>query len=481
VEPNGAGLRTALQGLLNALEEYDANHTRLTADAVRKAYEGVRASAPDGGERVALALRTNYFNYNMRVVADEPFLNRFVNQTRQESGGVVDCILGANVEGCQTTVTDVSLDLRPSANTARFDIVVHGNVNSSTTGTTNQATVWTYGNHFFTAAKEINFNGDQFWTTVARIGVVPNNNTYDAKTNFSWIPILGSIARNIALQRADELRGESEAIAASRIQDRVLPRFDDEVEKEFGPRGSANPKFQSNVVARLKDLGVYPDAKSYSTSDSQLQVATRVMQPQELGGDEPAPDLVGVHGMSVLIHESLMNNSLDRMNLAGRTMNEDELRQEFSNRLSKLLDRPVKFPEGKKTDGKGPAVLMFDKNDPIRFRVDKGLVNIILRAGFKQEDKEDIPPQIVTIPLKVTVQGNKVILEQGGVEVSPVDKPESPAAQIARAGVIKTKLQNAMPRREVDRVHVFEREGKKVNATLTRVRAADGWLSLNFE
>lgn len=481
VEANSPALRNSLQGLLQALEEYDANHTRTTAGAVRKAYDAVRASAPDGGERIAYALRTNYFNYNMRVVADETFLNRFVNQTRQESGGVVDCVLGADVEGCQTTVTDVSLDLKPSGNTAKFDILVHGNVNSNTTGTTSQATVWTYGNHYFTAAKEINFDGDRFWTTTARIGVQANNNTYDAVTKLSWIPILRGIARNIALERASEMRGESEAIASSRIQDRVLPRFDEEVEKQFGLNGSFNPRLQTEVVARLKELGVYPDAKSYSTTDNQLQIATRVMQPEELGGDEPAPQLISGRGMSLLLHESLMNNSLDRMNLAGRTMTEVELRQEFSDRLSKLLNRPTKFPEGKPADGKGPSVLIFDKTDPIRFRVDKGLVNIILRAGFKQEDKEDIPAQIVTIPLKVTVVGDKVILEQGGVEVAPVEKAESTAKQIARANVIKNKLEAAMPRREVDRHYTIEHDNKKVKAALTRVRASDGWLSLNFE
>lgn len=481
VQPNSTALRSALQSLLHALEEYDAQHGKVQAGAVRKAFDAVRAAAPDGGDRIALALRNNYFNYNMRVVANEDFLNRFVSQQRNENGEVVDCILGANVYGEQTTASQVSLDLKPSNRTARFDIVVQGHVNSNTSGTTDQATVYTIGNHDFTAAKEINFNGDRFWTQPARIDVQANNNTYDAETKFGWIPILGGVARRIALGRAEEMRGESEAIAASRVQDKALPKFDSEVDREFGINGTFNPKFQKNVAARLQELGVYPDAKSYSSSETQLLVATRLMATEELGADEPVASLYPAQGMTLMLHESLMNNSLDRMNLNGQTLTEDQLRDRFSERLSKLLNREVKFPEGKKGEGKGPAVMVFDQLDPIRFRVEKGLVKVILKAGFKQEDKEDIPPQIVTIPLKISIVGKNVVIEQGGVEVAPVAKPESPAKQIARAGVIKRKLETALPRREVDRTYTFDRHNHRVDAALTRYRAADGWLALTFE
>lgn len=478
---NNSALRSSLQGLLLALEQYDADHNKQQAANVRKAFESVRAVAPDGGDRIAAALRANYFNYNMRIISDEKFLNRFVMQQRNEAGDVVDCVLGAYVQGCQNTVTDVSLDLRPSSNTAKFDIVVRGQVNSSTSGTTDQAVVYTQGNHYFTAAKEINFNGDRFWSFPARINVQANNNTYDAETKLSWIPLLGSFARGIALDRAEEMRPESEAIAASRVQEKALPKFDQEVEKQFGQNGSVNPRFQTNVVARLKELGVYPDAKSYSTSETELLVATRVMSNDELGADEPSSGLVTSGGMTVLIHESLMNNSMDRMNLAGRTMTEEELRVEFSDRLSKLLNKKVELPKKTQTDGKGPATLTFDQHDPIRFRVDKGLVKIILRAGFKQEDKEDIPTQIVTIPLKITVVGSKVVVEHGDVEVAPVAKPESGTKQIARAGVIKRKLETSLPRRELDRTYTFEQDNKRIEAAMTRVRAADGWLVLTLE
>ena len=93
-------------------------------------------------------------------------------------------------------------------------------------------------------------------------------------------------------------------------------------------------------------FGVYPDAKSYTTTETQLQIATRVMLPDELGGDDPAPSLISSRGLSVLIHESLMNNSLEAMPNGGR-----------------LVIRLRALPFRKRTKSKPPATHVI-----VRFR-----------------------------------------------------------------------------------------------------------------
>ncbi|HTI51526.1 MAG TPA: hypothetical protein VL475_11265, partial [Planctomycetaceae bacterium] len=168
---NNPALRKSLGELLSAVEDYEVSHSTASAGAVRKGYEAVRGSSPDGGDRITAALRSNYFNYNLRVIATEGFLNRIVSQRRQESGGVRDFILGANVSGSQVTNTEVKLNLVPSANAAQFDIVANGAISSSTVGVTDQAQIYTQGNHYFTAAKRIVFDGDRFSTQPARINV----------------------------------------------------------------------------------------------------------------------------------------------------------------------------------------------------------------------------------------------------------------------------------------------------------------------
>jgi hypothetical protein len=146
------------------------------------------------------------------------------------------------------------------------------------------------------------------------------------------------------------------------------------------------------------------------------------------------------------------------------------------------MGREVKFKNDKPADAEESAKsLIFAQNDPIRFQVSDGALNITLRAGLKQEGKEEIPTQIITIPLRFSVDVKNVVIEPGSVSVSAVEKAESAAQQGVRAGVIKKKIEAAFPRREIDRVALIERDQTKAKVAVTRIKALDGWLSITFE
>lgn len=474
-------LRKALTDLVTAIEDYELGRSSAASAAVRKAFDAIRGLAPDGGSLVSKALQTNYLNYNVRVIATEGFLSRLISETRMETGGVRDCILGADVSGCQTTLTSVSVNLVPSATVAMFDIVANGTINSNTVGSTDQADVYTLGNHSFSAAKRIVTNGDSFWTEPARINVTARNTTVGATTNFSWVPLLGMIADNIAVSKAEELRGESEAIARSRVRDNVLPRFNAEIDSQFGPGGSVNNDAGARLAA-LQALKLYPDAKAYSTTEDELRVSARLMADGELGASEPNHSLVLGRGATILVHESLLNNAADRLDLKGQTLTDDQLAAKLEENLTQLLGRPVKFKDDKaQPNEESDKSLIFDTADPIRFQVTDGSLVLTLRAGLRQEGKEDIPTEIINIPLSFSVDSKNVVIEPGSVSIEAAEKGANAATQGVRAGVIKKKIEAAFPRREIDRVKFIERQGKRVLVAVTRIKALDGWLSITFE
>ncbi|MFN0056734.1 MAG: hypothetical protein ACKV0T_31710 [Planctomycetales bacterium] len=478
---NSPELRAKLGELLAGIDDYELSQTTAAATSVRKAFDGVRGLAADGGQRLEQVLRTHYLNYNLRVVATEAFLSRLVGERRTENGPVTDFILGANVSGSQSTVTDVSVNLIPSANKAQFDITANGAISSSTVGVTDQANVWTQGNHYFTAAKRILFDGDKFWTEAARINVNANNTTTGAATSYSGMPLLGPFADRIAVREAEKLRGESEAIAASRVRDNVLPRFNSQIDENFGAKSKMNGDVAARIAA-LKELNLYPDAKSYSTTETELRVSTRLMGGTELGGGDPNPALILGRGVTILVHESLLNNSADRMGLQGQTLTDDQLREKIEQQLTKLLGREVKFNNDKPVDSDEAAKsLIFHNSDPIRFEASGGELVVTLRAGLKQEGKEEIPTQIIRIPLTISVDQKNVVIEPAGVSVSSLDAAANAAEQGVRAGVIKKKIEASFPRREIDRVSYLERAGHKTLVAVTRVKALDGWLSITFE
>jgi hypothetical protein len=478
--PNDPELKAQLKALSDAADSYSVSQSVQDASKVRAAFSALCKVAPDGGDRIADVLQKHLFNYNVRIVAGEDFLNKLLSDARVERGPVVDNILGANVSGDQTTATRVSVDLRPSPRTARFDLTLNGTIQSSTVGVTNEATVYTQGNHTFVAKKEINFDGVRFITAPGTIVVNPHNTTTGVATNMGGF-LFGGIAQNIASQEVEKRRGQAEAIAASRVRDNVLPKFNAEVDKKFAEAG---PKLEKDVFSGLRATKLYPDAYAYQTTEAAMRLNSRLMGEGELGADTPQMALTGDKGATLLLHETAVNNSIDRMDLAGQTLTEGELRAKMEEFFTKALGREVKLaaPEKAAAQGgdeeKGPSAIMLAKVDPIRVRFEDNTLTLTIRAGFKQEGKDDIPPREITAPITFEVKGQKILATRGNIRVIAAD---GEGGGIAINGVVRKKIQEALPEREVDTKVEIKGPNKTVEARISKIKFVNGWavISLN--
>lgn len=478
---NEAELRAQLKNLLDATDSYAATRSTEDAAKARAAFAAVTTAAPDGGDRMAGVLQTYFLNYNVRVIASEEFLNRMLYEARTERGPVVDFILGADVRGNQTTNTKVGVDLRPSGRTARFDLLLDGAISSSTVGSTSEATVYTQGNHTFQARKEVNFDGVKFVTFPATINVNPHNTTTGINVN-NAPALFGGIAQNIASREVEARRGAAEQIAASRVRDNVLPKFNAEADKNFSEAG---PKLETEVFSGLKATGLYPDAFVYTTSDSTARLNSRLMSPTELGADMPSTAVPADRGATVLLHETAVNNSIDRIGLAGQTLTEPELRSKLEAFFTKALSRPVKLEPPPKQpgaeedeDSKGPSAIIFSQKDPMRVHFENGQLVLVMRAGFKQEGKDDIPTREITVPMTIEVKGPKVVVTRGAVRVVAAD---GEGGGIAINGVVRKKIQSALPDREVDSKVELKGPKNTVNTSISGIRMIDGWVQISIK
>lgn len=476
---NPEKLRTDLVALVGSIEKFEESQSSNDAAAVRKTFDAVRKSSPDHGNRVASAMSTHYFNFNLRVVASEKLLSKLVFESTTKQGPVKDFILGANVSGNQTTTVTSGVDLKPSNDGIRLNLVIDGVARSNTVGVTDQANVYTFGHHVFKAWKPVVFDGNKFMTGEADISVRANNQTQGVSTKYSNVPLFGGFADSIARGEVEDRRGQAEAIAAQRVSSKVLPEFNSEVDAKIV---DLNKNYEEKVNAKLRQKDLYPSAASYRSTEDDLRVSTRLMADHELaGGDGPFVS-VPSNGFVVALHESLLNNSLDRLKIAGRTMSEDELGKEIENSFSDLMGRKVNLAKkDEAAEAKEPATFVFPEKDALRFRVNNGQLTLAIRAGLKQKD-EDIPTQEITVPLMFHIEGTNFVVESGEIGVSPVEAPASAGLQIARAGVVRNKVKNALPTRKFDRFINIDRDRHTpVQLGLAQVKAAGGWLTLSFE
>jgi hypothetical protein len=474
---NQAELRETLATLVDSVESWEDDQTSESAAAVRSAFLKVRKQAGDEGAAIGEALASHYFNYNLRIVASEKFLNKVAGYEYTDAGPVKDFILGADVTGNQTTTATVGIDLTPSKDSIAFYMTVRGITQTRTIGVTDQATVNTSGYHTFYATKAIRFDGDKFGTAPAKISVNANNTTTGVRTKYSSILLFGSIADSIAKGEVAERKARSEAIARDRVSTRVLPEFNSEVEAEFKKHSDA---LKNDINPKLHDAKMFPTARSFTTSDTELWANTRQMSETELGGDDPTFSTTSSKGIAIHLHESVINNSLSLLPLGGRTLNEEELVTEISAALKQLLGKDInlKKGEGEESD---PTQFVFPEKDFMRVRLDSGVLTLLLQAGLKTDD-ETIPTQLISVPLTFAIEGSDLVLEAGDVSVAPVERPKSAIVQIARAGIVRTKIQKALPTRKIDRKFDLKRgQGGPVDLAITQVRPNAGWLSIVIE
>lgn len=463
---------------LTSLEDYESNGSTGGATNARVAYSELRNIAPDGGSKLAELMRAHYYNYNMRIIASEGLLRRVMNDNRNESSWINECIMGARINGSQCTNTSINVDLRPSGDRTSIALTVDGTVQSKTTGSTDQATVFANGNHNFRAEKGLFFDGHSFTSTSANVSVRANNQIYAARSNFSGVPILGRIADGIALDVAQSKAGQANAYTASQIRDEAGPRLDNEAQSKFD---KANLELETRVWGPLREQGMYPDTMHWSSTDSDALVRTRLMDIDELGGANPAPNIIlPSEGVLIQVHESLMSNAADRFDLAGKTMTESEVRKMLEERLSKLLGRSVDIADPVVAEGEQPVdnTLVFDTVDPIRFQVEGGQVKFIIRAGLRPQNGDEIPPQIITVPLSFRVEGNQVMMERGNVGVKPITPVDNPGLQITRAGVMRQNIQRSFTNKALKAEFDREIQGKVVHLSIIAIDARDGWLSI---
>ena len=465
---------------METIEEYEEEPTSETMQAIRDTFNEIRRTAPDGARALTAAMRKHYLNYNLRIVFDESLAQELVGQTQADSGFINEMVSNARVTGCQWTNAAVSLDLIPNSSGMRFDLVLDGNVRTSLTGSTRIATVQTSGQFHFHGRKPVVFDGEHFSASPASVGVGGGNRPYAAHTKFNWIPIVRRIAQNAALREAGS--AENSQLARNKVYQQAKTEFDQESAEMLL---QAEETIERDVAGPLREGGYYPDVKLLQSTDSEGILRSRLMEAGEVGGGDTLPLPVDrTQGVLVQLHESLLNQVGQRLDLDGKRFTPEDLKQYLKSELEQIAGRPVDLggitEQDAASDSPKVEEIIFHEVDAIRFRLTGGAVVLYLNIGLKLEDRDEIEPQRITIPLQFALVDDQIHMERGTVGVSPIGRvaPRDRAQQITRAGVMRAKIQEAFAPQDFDASFELSLENKTLGLVLSDLRAHGGWLSL---
>ncbi|MFM7037828.1 MAG: hypothetical protein ACKO2L_08900 [Planctomycetaceae bacterium] len=491
-----AAARSAALKTLTA--EIFKNEIRPSADIserIRSQWRFLRSRFPKTADVLWPTISQNVMNHNIHISFSEGLLGRLISDYRTESGCVSDIILGARVTGTQTTSVKVTADVTPSANTAAFQLKLSGNTRSETAAQKDPATVYTSGNHYFWIDKPFEFDGNRVTLGSSRFSVDTNSQTRGFRTKFDGVPLVGMIVRGAAKHQIASSKPKSEAITAQKLRNQAQPKFDSESSAQFD---RLNGDLQSTLDAlRAKDAA--PDIINARSSNTHAAISTRTLGTARVGGSA-APEIPPSPETGVLqIHESAVNATLDALALHGRVIPADKLNEELEKALSNLLNREIKLrknsdtaaatttpateaapqsetePAGDEPAGdEPPTSWVFNGRDPIQVQFLAGRVTIILQAAIRREGQPDIARHSVLIPLAITLQNDKLVINP-----DPIRIIRTARTSVAVANQIRNIVQKRVKASEASAViNLQPNADQPLPLTISALDIEDGWLTL---
>jgi hypothetical protein len=358
-----------LTGLLSAIEQYEHDDRSAHSRSLAAQFDTLRWTPDEEVRDLADTLNAYYRNANIRVAISEELLNRMIPQQSPQVMAVGESIVGAWVTGQSQTNTRIRLALVPDPHRWHVGLEAQGEVASNTSSTKGPATFFQDGWSLFRARKRLTVDrrGIRLFSAEAEASV--NSSLNDFETNFDGIPLLGDIARAIARNQYEE----SQPVAKSEVEGKIILQATSQLDREVAMQlEKGKREFQTKLVAPFAQLNLEPTAVSLETTADRLIARYRVAGREQVSAHTPRPQALGDSVLSVQIHETMLNNVLEKLHLSGRRVELRELYREMSRRFqSEKIEVPEDLPE--------EVYVTFADEDPVRVDCQDGRVRLTIR------------------------------------------------------------------------------------------------------
>jgi len=321
-----------LSELLRHLERYELTGAPGDARLVAKDRLWLATSPMADRRELGRRLEAHYCKANVRLVLTEELLNRLIPQREPEHDLVYETILGRPVRGQSLTSINVAVRLVPDPNRLRLALEVTGEVASRTSSTTGPATFYNNSRSTYTASKQLEIDTSGLRSSPAEADAHSVTRLRSLRTNFDAIPLVGSLVQGVARSQHEQKRHEVKLEIESKVAARAKLRIDSEADAQFA---DLSRRFQQRVFQPMANLELKPTMTSAHTTDRRLSMQLCLAGQGQLGSHTLRPWAPSDSQASLQIHESALNNVLQRLELGGKTFTMAELRRRVATRLGR--------------------------------------------------------------------------------------------------------------------------------------------------
>lgn len=393
-----------LSDLFACMETYEESGD--ASDATQLAHwtdQLLNASDPEI-QKLGRRLETHYRNHNLRINLTAELVNRFIPAMETRQGRVRDTILGLPVSGRQRTNANLAVELKPDNSGLSLNVKVNGTVAANTCACSGPATMYSRSSSRYTAVTPVRIDSQGIRIEQPLVRVDTNTQLRALETDLDDVPLLGAMVRMYAHNKIDASQDE----AIREIEYKVARQIQRELSTEMNKQVTElESELDNHLVSPLSNLELHPLLVAMQSTEDRMVVRGRMAALEQLGAHTPRPQALSDSLASIQIHETALNNAIDRLGLAGREFTPEELH-------AFLVDR-LKLPshEAPKLVARG-VVFKFASHEPVRVRCDDRRVALTVRLDKVENGRQQATNVVVNVTYMPKVDGRSIDLVRDG-------------------------------------------------------------------
>ena len=365
------------QMLVN-IETMESDSIHRCRSHVAEDVQTLRYMAQPAQLKLAETVNTFYRNANLRIAVSKELLDRGLPKAQMMDRPVRQRILGADTRGASQVQTSMNIELVPDPQAWNLVLRLNGDVQSKTHSSRGPATFYNDSIAKVDSARRLRVDTKGIHMSGEQANVSANDQLRGFDTDFDSLPIVGDLLRYVVRQQFDSQRGVAQRIVKRTIAEQTDTEFDRQLSTQLK---SAETNFQSKILGPLDRLELNPLIVNLETTPTRLIARYRMAGGDQMAAHTPRPLAPSDSLASVQIHESAINNAIDKLGLSGRTWTLPQLGEQLAEVLGQA---DWKFPEDTPKD----VTIRFAETRPITIEFTDGAMNLTLRVEELQQAEQ---------------------------------------------------------------------------------------------
>lgn len=358
---------------------------------------------------LAKTLDSQLRSANLRLSVSGEMLNRLLPEQEEIAQPVNEQLLGADVRGHSRIANRLQIRLIPDPQQIQMRLESSGLVRSRTEASQRGFVIDNVGDSKFQAFKLLAIGRNGIVADRPKVAASSSSRVVGMRSRFDSLPVFGWVARQMASRQIEEQSPVANQLVERKLKSEVSQRFEEQIDAHLF---ELQDYLARTLVQPLTALELEPTPLEMRSTEDRIVMQYRMAGRDQLAAGSARP--MGLHNslISMQVHESLINNVLGRIDLAGQSFTGEELTRHFVQVFGQQAN-----PD---SGSGGNFRLVFASHDPLAIHFREGAAVVELNIRSLQIGKGKIRKNlIVQVTFHPAIQGSRLVMVQdnGGIRL----------------------------------------------------------------